>query len=384
MEKLKCAIIGCGRISHKHVDAIVNNYKNILLKGVCDVIEERANERAEEYVDKLSKKIISEGENTKNINKPEIFKDYKEMIAKLDLDFVAVTTESGYHPEIAIYCLNNDLNVIVEKPMALSIKDADMMIKKAEEKNKLLAVSFQNRFNEPIQKARNALEKGRFGKMLYGVASIRWNRGMQYYNQAKWRGTWELDGGALMNQCTHNIDLLQWFLGGEAVEVYGVTNRYLRDIKAEDFGSAIVKFKNGAIGIIEGTVDIYPKNLEETLFLSGSKGTVKIGGLAVNQIEAWRFEDSKIVGDTEEKVLGEGYNLEDRDFQAVYGYGHTYLYKDFYESVIKGKQPYITGKEGKKALEIILAIYKSQKTGIPEKLPLEDFSTLEMKGIFDK
>jgi|YNPMSStandDraft_2_1061718.scaffolds.fasta_scaffold00027_31 predicted dehydrogenase len=375
---IKGAIIGCGRISHKHVDAFIANDSNMKLIGCCDIVYERASEIKEEYLNKLEKN------NLKPFYPVETYKDYKEMIKKIKPDFVVVSTESGYHPQITIEALSLGVHVICEKPMALSISDADRMIEASKKYNKLLCVSFQNRFNKPIQLLKNAINQGRFGKLLYGVANIRWNRGMDYYKQAPWRGTWELDGGTLMNQCTHNIDLLQWIMGEDANEVYGVTKRYLREIEAEDFGAAIIKFKSGAVGIIEGTADIFPKNLEETLFVSGEKATVKIGGLAVNKIENWRFSDADKYGDYEEKVIGEGYNLEDKDFQAVYGFGHTPLYKNFYDALVNNGKLLIDGEAGKKALEIILAIYKSSKIGKPVKLPLKNFSTLNMKYIFDK
>ncbi len=377
MKELNIGIIGCGRISHKHITALAKNYDRYNLIAVCDVKEEKALERAQEYVERVKDEVKGK---VALVNKPNLYYDYKEMIKDENLDLVTISTESGYHPDIAIKCLNNNLHVLVEKPMALSIKDADNMIKAAKSNGKKLCVSFQNRFNKPIQLTREAVEKGRFGKMLHSVASIRWNRNQGYYEQAPWRGTWELDGGTLMNQCTHNIDLLQWMMDSKPTEVYGVTRTHMRDIDAEDFGSAIIKFENGSVGMIEGTADLYPKNLEEILFLSGETGTVKIGGLAVNEMESWRLIDSDKYGDSEDEVLKENNSIEDRDFQAVYGTGHIALYHDFYNAIIEDRDPYISGEEGKKALEIILAIYKSQKEGKPVKLPLKDFGTMDMKG----
>jgi predicted dehydrogenase len=180
-----------------------------------------------------------------------------------------------------------------------------------------------------------------------------------------------------MNQCTHGIDLLQWMMGEEAVRVQAQTRRFLRPIEAEDFGAAIVEFKNGAVGIIEGTADIYPTNLNETLSIFGEKGSVVIGGLAVNKLETWRFADAPERGDTEEKVL----NPAEKDPPTVYGFGHTALFRDFVEALEQDRELLINGEKGKKALEIILAIYKSQKTGLPSELPC-NFSTLDMKGVF--
>jgi predicted dehydrogenase len=257
--------------------------------------------------------------------------------------------------------------------MALSTSDADAMNEEAKKVGRSLAVCFQNRFNTPVQKTRIAYEAGRFGRMLHGSIQVRWNRNESYYTEAPWRGTWALDGGTLMNQCTHGIDLLQWMMGGDAVRVQAATRRYLRPIEAEDFGAAIVEFASGAVGLIEGSADIYPTNLDEKLSLFGTKGSVVIGGLAVNRIETWRFSDSKEKSETEEKVL----NPDEKDPPTVYGFGHSALYADFVDAIEKGRKPSVSGEAGRNALEIILAIYKSQKTGRAVDLPTS-FATSQM------
>jgi len=301
------------------------------------------------------------------------------MLDKQKPDIVTIATESGKHCEITVNCLEAGCHVIVEKPMALSTEDADKMISIARKNNKKLAVCFQNRFNAPIQRLRSALDGGRFGRVLHGMIQIRWNRNEAYYAEAPWRGTWEQDGGTLMNQCTHGIDLLQWMMGEDVIRVQAQTRRFIRPIEAEDFGAAIIEFKNGAVGIIEGTADVFPKNINETLSIFGEKGSVVVGGLAVNKIETWRFADADVIGDLEEKVL----NPNEKDPSTVYGFGHTALFKDFIDAIEENREPIISGESGRKAMEIILAIYKSQKTGKPVDLPL-DFSTLDMKGYFDK
>jgi len=361
------ALVGCGRISFKHIEGFFDNAKKLKLTAVCDPMKKRAEEKGSEY----QKKIIDA-----NV---AVYEDYREMLAKQKPDIVTIATESGKHLEIALNCLEAGCNVICEKPMALSVKDADKMIAAAKKKNLKLAVCFQNRFNAPIQRLRTALEAGRFGRLLHGMIQIRWNRNETYYAEAPWRGTWEQDGGTLMNQCTHGIDLLQWMMGENAMRVQAQTRRFLRPIEAEDFGAAIVEFKSGAVGIIEGTADIFPTNLNETLSIFGENGSVVIGGLAVNKLETWRFADAHSVGDTEDKAL----NPNEKDPPTVYGFGHTALFKDFIDSIESDREPLVSGESGKKALEIILAIYKSQKTGKPVDLPC-DFSTLDMKGIFDK
>ncbi len=363
--KHSIALIGCGRISAKHIEAAIKNVSRLQLVACCDPILERAEQRARDY-----EQLVS-GSRVKT------FAGYRELLEKEHPDICAIATESGYHPKIAIECLEAGAHVICEKPMALSTRDADSMIATARRTGRKLAVCFQNRFNAPVQRARKALEAGRFGKMFHGSIQVRWNRDEAYYRQAPWRGTWELDGGTLMNQCTHGIDLLQWMMGEDAVRVQAVTRRFLRPIEAEDFGAAIVEFASGAVGIIEGSADIYPKNLNETLSLFGERGSVVIGGLAVNRIETWRFADAPQVGDTEESVL----NPSEQDPPTVYGFGHSALYADFLDAIEQDREPLVHGEAGKKALEIILAIYKSQKTGMPVDLPL-DFSTMDMKGTF--
>jgi len=360
----KIGLIGCGRITSKHIEAALANKERLLLVACCDPILERAQRRAQEY-----RAGVSSGSDV------TIYSDYHDMLAKEKPDICTIATESGHHPRIVIDCLEAGSHVICEKPMALSTRDADAMVDAARRNNRKLAVCFQNRFNPPVQRARAALEAGRFGKMLHGMVQVRWNRDADYYAQAPWRGTWALDGGTLMNQCTHGIDLLQWMMGDDAVRVQAATRRFLRPIEAEDFGVAIVEFASGAVGVIEGSADVFPKNLNETLSLFGEHGTVVIGGLAVNKIETWRFADATAVGDTEEKVL----DPTAKDPPTVYGFGHTALYGDFLDAVEQDREPLVNGEAGKKALEIILAIYKSQKTGQPVALPVE-FSTSEMKG----
>lgn len=363
---LKVALIGCGRISFKHIEGFISNSDRLTLNAVCDPEITRAEEKKVEYQKNvLDAKVL-------------VISDYREILKPGSKpDIVTIATESGYHPQIAIDCLNAGCHVIVEKPMALSTKDADAMIEAAERNNKKLAVCFQNRFNAPIQKAMTALEQGRFGGLLHFMIQVRWNRNEGYYSQAPWRGTWALDGGTLMNQCTHGIDLLQWF-GGPIKRIHGVTRRFQRPIEAEDFGGAILEFQDGSVGMIEATANVFPTNLNETLSLFGTRGSVVIGGLAVNKIETWRFADADKIGDTEDTVV----NPSEKDPPTVYGFGHAALFADFIDAIENDREPLINGTEGRKAMEIILGIYKSMKTGGPVDLPL-DFSTEEMKGIFD-
>ena len=357
---MKYALIGCGRISPNHIAAAKNN--NLDIAAICDIIPENMEDKALKF--KL-------GSDTRR------YTDYKEMIEKEKPDLVAVCTESGKHAEIALYCIEHGCSCIIEKPIALSIKDADAIIAASIRNNVKVCACHQNRFNKSIQKIREAIDMNRFGKLFYGTAHIRWCRDHEYYDRASWRGTWEQDGGALMNQCIHNIDLLRWMMGSEIVEVVGMTDKLNHDyIEAEDLGLAIVRFKNGSYGMIEGTTDVYPKNLEETLYIFGEKGTVKAGGQSVNIIEEWRFSD--LLDDPEEVKARFHENPPN-----VYGYGHTPLYADMINAINTDRQPYVTAMDGKKALELVLAIYKSAAEGCSIKFPLSDCSTTDFIGRFD-
>ena len=367
MNTMTAALIGCGRISFKHIEAFVKNNDRFSLKAACDPFIERAEKETAEYMKQIPGASV------------QCYTDYRKMLEEVRPEAVTIATESGKHPEIAIDCLNAGCHVICEKPMALSTKDADAMIAAAEKNGKKLAVCFQNRFNPPVQRLRQAVDAGRFGRILHGMVQTRWYRGEAYYAEAPWRGTWEQDGGTLMNQCIHGIDLLQWIMGEDAVRVRGQTRRYNRSIQAENYGAALVEFKSGAVGIIEGSACIYPANLSETLSVFGERGSAVIGGMTVNKLETWRLADADAVGDTEDTLL----NPAEQDPPTVYGFGHSALFRDFALAVEQGREPLVSGEKGKKSIAIILAIYKSQKTGAAVDLPGE-FATLEMEGYFDQ
>lgn len=358
---MKYALIGCGRISPNHVVAAKNNHLEIV--ALCDI--EPKNSK-----DKIIKFDLPK-------DTPQ-YTDYRQMLKEERPELVAIATESGKHAAIALDCIEAGCNVIIEKPIALSLEDADAIIEKAKEKGVKVCACHQNRFNKSIQKIREAIEKDRFGRLLYGTAHIRWARDYEYYSRAKWRGTWAQDGGALMNQCIHDIDLLRWMMGDEIVEVVGFTDRLKHGyIEAEDLGIALIRFKNGSYGIIEGTTNIYPRNLEETLYIFGEKGTVKAGGEAVNIIEEWNFSD--YIDDPNE-VKKECHELPPN----VYGFGHTKLYADVIDAINNDRPPYVDGEAGRRALELVLAIYQSAASGSSVKLPLEKCSTLDFAGRFEE
>lgn len=359
MKKLRFALIGCGRISKNHIVATAKNAELCELAAVCDPVAERAEQKAAEYEELMGVR-------------PAVYTDYKKMLEETEMDCCAIATESGYHAAIALDCIRADKNVLIEKPMALSTADAEQMIREAKEHGVTLGICHQNRFNDPIQQLHCALEDGRFGKLVNGTARVLWNRTMPYYQQAPWRGTWAQDGGTLMNQCIHNIDLLQWSLGGEPDTVMAMTGNFLRDIQAEDFGAILIRFKNGAIGIVEGTACVYPKNLEETLSIFGETGAAVIGGLAVNRVETWKFAEPAPQDEEVAQLVG-------TDPKNVYGSGHIALYRNYIEAINSGKEPLVSGAEGMKAMKIILAAYQSQKTGLPVKFDGLQFSTLDMQ-----
>ncbi len=357
---MRYALIGCGRISPNHIVAAQKN--NLDIVAICDVNEHNMKDKILKFRLPASVKCYT---------------DYKQMLEQEKPELVAIATESGRHAQIALDCMTiGHANLIIEKPIALSLADADRIIETAEREHLKVCACHQNRFNKSIQKIREAIEMERFGRMLYGTAHIRWTRDYAYYSRAKWRGTWEQDGGALMNQCIHNIDLLRWMMGDEIEEVVGMTDRLNHDyIEAEDLGIALIRFKNGAYGIIEGTTDVYPSNLEETLYLFGEKGTVKAGGQSVNVIEEWRFSD--ILDDPEEVK-----RMFHENPPNVYGYGHTPLYADVIAAIEEDRPPYVDAAAGRRALELVLAIYQSAATDSIVRLPLGECKTTDFTGRF--
>lgn len=357
---MKYALIGCGRIATNHMKAAINN--NLQIVAVCDTIPNKMEELLAKY-------------DLNHIESIDRYKDYKKMIETMRPELVSIATESGIHAEIALYCIDHNVNVIIEKPMAMSIEDADKIIALAKKKNVKVSACHQNRFNIAIQELRKAVEAGRFGKLSHGSIHVRWNRNRGYYDQAPWRGTWEQDGGALMNQCIHGIDLLRWMMGDEIEEIYGVTRQQFHDyLDAEDVGMAVVKFRNGAIGTIEGTTNVYPRNLEETLCIFGENGTVKIGGASTNNIDVWDFAD-----ETEADVK----NKELKEVTSnVYGNGHTSLFADVIDAIENDRLPYVDAVAGRNALEVVLAIYKSQKYGQVISFPLKKFASIDMLNEF--
>ncbi len=340
--KMRFAIIGCGRIALKHAEAVMN-IPDAELVAVCDIVLEKAESFAQKY-------------------QAEPYQNYREMLKRRDIDLVTIATPSDLHAEIGIASAREGKHVLVEKPMAMTLSSANELIAACHQAGVKLGVIHQNRFNKSIKLLRQALEDGRFGKLTHGQATVRWNRDDNYYAQAPWRGTKLQDGGVLMNQSIHNIDLLQWMFG-PVESVFGYTETNLRKIEMEDVGVAVLRFKNGALGIIEAASTIYPKNIEETLNVFGETGSVVVGGVAVNRIENWEFPDSE---QEKQQILAS----QENDPPTVYGFGHWELFVDMIKAIRQDLSPAVPGEEGRKALEIILAIYRCQETKTPVILPL--------------
>jgi UDP-N-acetyl-2-amino-2-deoxyglucuronate dehydrogenase len=340
---LRIAVVGCGRISRNHLDAIQRT-EGLALAAVCDVVEERARAAGEQHG-------------------APWFRDYGEMLERTTCDVVAICTPSGLHPAHGVLAARAGRHVISEKPMAISLAGADELVQACDAAGVQLFVVKQNRLNPAIQLLRRAVDKGRFGRLYMLNSTVRWTRPQEYYDQAPWRGTWEFDGGAFMNQASHYVDLIQW-IGGPVETVMAKTATLARRIEAEDSGVAIVRFRSGAIGTIEVTMLTYPRNLEGSITVLGERGTVKIGGTAVNRVEHWAFADY----DDDDKLVESAATSP----PSVYGFGHEGFYRNVLEALRGAARPDTDGREGRKSLELILGIYESARTGRDVPLPLRD------------
>lgn len=334
---IRFGLLGCGRIAKRHSDLLGgNNIAGARLVAVCDSQQPRADALAAKF------------------GIPAHY-DLKDMLARRDIDVVVVLTPSGLHPQHAIACARAGKHVVVEKPMALRLQDADDMIRVCDEAGVKLFVVKQNRFNVPIVKAREALEANRFGKLVLGTVRVRWCRDQAYYDQDPWRGTWAYDGGVLTNQASHHVDMLEWFFG-DVVSVHARSTTALVNIETEDTAVATLKFRNGALGIIEATTAVRPSDLEGSLSILGEKGTVEVGGFAMNEIRHWRFVD-ELPSDRE---VVEKFSVNPPN---VYGFGHQAYYQHVVECLSDRGAALVDGLQGRKSLELISALYESIETG---------------------
>lgn len=356
---MKYALIGCGRVSPNHLRAAKENGFDIV--AVCDTDGT--------HTDALLASGILSAEECSAVGR---FYDWCELLDSAQPELVSIALPSGLHAKAAIDVISRGINCIIEKPMAMSLKDADEIIHTAEKTGVTVSVCHQNRFNTAVQEMRAALEGGRFGKLSNGAVTVRWHRDEAYYSQDDWRGKWASDGGALMNQCIHGIDLLRWMCGDEIESVYGVTSNALHPyIEAEDIGAAVIKFKNGVVATLEGTVNVNGDNMEEHLTLIGEHGSVKLGGMCANTIEHWSFDDDP----TDSK---DGFHEK---VTNVYGNGHTSLFGDVAAAVREHRAPYVDAYAGRRALETVLAVYKSSRDKMPVTLPLGDISSADFANM---
>jgi predicted dehydrogenase len=334
---LNFALLGCGRISKRHSELLgENQISGAKLVAVCDKDLSKTEVIAKKY-------CIS------------AYSDMHEMMKSESIDVVVVLTESGLHARHTIELAPYGAHIMVEKPMALTLDDADAMIEACDNNGVKLFVVKQNRFNLPVVQLRKALEEGRFGKLIMGTVRVRWCRPQAYYDQDSWRGTWAYDGGVLTNQASHHVDLLEWMLG-DVESVFAKSKTALVNIEAEDTAVVILKFRNGALGVIEATTAIRPKDLEGSLSILGEKGSVEIGGFAVNEMKTWNFSDT-LDGDSE---VIEKYSVNPPN---VYGFGHQAYYEHVIDCLENKTAQLVDGFQGRKSLELINAIYESIETG---------------------
>ena len=356
---MKYALIGCGMISPSHITAAVES--GLEIAALCDLVEENLR-KTRDLLPEAQRGTVS------------LYTDYRRMLSEIRPDLVAIALGSGAKRAIACDCMEAGAGVIVEKPIALDLEDADAMIAAARRFGVKLCVNHQLRFCPSVRAIKAAADAGDFGKMLHAAAQVRRNRNKAYFDAGKWRGSWKNDGGTLMNQCIHYTDLLQWVLG-DVEEVFAYTDRLVHPyIEAEDMGLALVRFRSGAYAVVEGTVDVFPNNLSDSMAFFGEKGTVSVSGKYLDKPERWQFADG--TGSMAETF--DRYGIRDA------GSGHTPLYRDMIRAMETGTEPLCSGAEGRKALELVLAIYESAASGRPVRLPLERGSTMDYQGRFDR
>lgn len=352
---MRYVLIGCGRIAHSHLSSALACKMEVV--ALCDVDPVA--------IDTLLDSLLLQNLQVKR------YTDYRRMLDTCDIDLVAIATDSGSHVAIALECLSRGISVLVEKPMALNLNDADRMIELAAKNKVMLAVCQQNRFNDATKLVRTALDVNAFGTLSHVSVQVRWSRDQSYYGQGSWRGTWAKDGGALMNQCIHGLDLMRWFGGSKIDRVSGrLANRYHPYLEVEDLGIGQVEFSNGVLGTLEGTTNVFKQDIEERLIVIGERGTAALGGEYGQKVELWQFEDPAIqaIGAIEEV----------QPFSSVYGTSHMRVYEDCMRAWEEKHKPSVDGQAGRDALELVLAVYKSHLDKAPVSLPLYDFGTENM------
>jgi UDP-N-acetyl-2-amino-2-deoxyglucuronate dehydrogenase len=352
MSQVRFALIGCGRVSSRHVDALTNKVSNAQIVAVCDLIPELA--------EKYSLRLAVPG-----------FTSTEKMYKSVEVDCVTVATPSGDHYHRTMEALSYGKHVVAEKPVALRFDHVDEMARTASGRNLRLWVAFQNRYNPAVMKARAAVESGRFGRMVIGTVRVRWFRDQAYYDHDNWHGTWAMDGGVISQQAIHHLDALRWTMGEvESVEAQCATR--LVKMECEDLCVANLRFKNGALGVVEAMTAARPRDFEASLSLLGEKGTVILGGLALNKVDVWEFA----VPEEGDERVPETFSQE---VPNAYGYGHDVLYNRVVESILHGAPVEISGEEGRKALELVHAIYASHEQGV--RVDMENRPTSSRLGV---
>ena len=340
--KIRFAIVGCGRISKNHFGSIEKHNDNLELVAICDVNQE----------------VLKQHEGKYNL--PGYLR-LEDMLKEEKLDMVVLCTPSGIHADQTVMAAKHCVHVMTEKPMATRWQDGLRMVKACDEAGVRLFVVKQNRRNSTLQLLKRAVDEKRFGKIHMVHLNVFWTRPQEYYDQAEWRGTWEFDGGAFMNQASHYVDLLDWLIG--PIDKVQAMMSTTRDIEVEDTGVLNVRWRNGALGSMSVTMLTYPKNLEGSITILGEKGTVRIGGVAVNDIQQWEFDESL---DYDEQIKEANYQTT-----SVYGFGHPLYYKNVIDVLRGDAEPETDGREGLKSLEMLIAAYLSARDGNTISLPLE-------------
>ncbi len=341
--RIRFAVVGCGRISAAHFTALEEHARDAELVAVCDP--------APDALDAAIRRTGAAG-----------FRSIEPLLAESDADVVVLATPTGLHAQEAVQVARRGRHVITEKPMATRWGDAQRMVQACDEAGVYLFVVKQNRHNPTLQLLKRAVQKGRFGRIYMVSINVFWSRPQAYYDSAAWRGTWEFDGGALMNQASHYVDLLDWLVGPvESVQAY--TGTLARSIQVEDTGVVAVRWRTGALGTVSATMLTYNKNLEGSVTIIGEKGTVRVGGVAVNQIEHWEFAEPD---EDDALVPAASY-----DVASVYGHGHPRYYENVIRCLRGQEPPETDGREGLRSLEILIATYLSARDGRRVALPLE-------------
>lgn len=341
--KIRIGIVGCGRISRNHFGALEKHADNMELAAVCDIDHGVMQAHEEKY------RVAG-------------YTRIEDMLAEAKPDLIALCTPSGLHPGQTILAARRGIHVMTEKPMATRWSDGLQMVKACDEARVRLFVVKQNRRNPTLQLLKRAIDEKRFGRIHMVQINVFWTRPQEYYDSAKWRGTWELDGGAFMNQASHYVDLIDWLIGPVA-NVQAMTGTLARDIEVEDTGVMNIRWRSGALGAMSVTMLTYPKNLEGSITILGENGSVRVGGVAVNEIQQWEFADER---DYDQQVRSASYETT-----SVYGFGHPLYYKNVIDALRGEAAPETDGREGLKSLELLIAAYLSARDGRTVSLPLE-------------